>query len=90
MVLSNFSFFPYRNSNIGLFSIDLCKVSLLGDSNKFFFSLSPLRLKKSDNYRDSWKSDNYTESNMGKKAMNIHYTKPIKKMLRATTFAIAI
>ena len=37
-------------------------VVLRGDSVK----ITPLRGQKSDKYRDSWKSDNYTESNKEK------------------------
>ena len=65
---------------IVLFFIALSKVitltivvALRGDSEK----ITPLRAQKSDKYRDSWKSDNYTESN---KEKNKQSTKLIKKM----------
>ena len=67
MVLCNYWFFQSCDSNIGLFSIDPCKVITLNIFCLIF--ATPLRAWKSDNNycRNSWKSDNYMGSNAGKK-----------------------
>ena len=115
MVLSNYSFFQYCGSNIGLSSICLSKVIAPNFLYNFFVSFlyNPFYSYRSSNYRKSdccrsfsllkaiamsfplpfsiafkfqknenyhfrnrWKSDNYTESNAGKKPC----TKPIQKI----------
>ena len=47
------------------------------------FSLSPLRARKSDNYSDSWKSDNFRERYIKKKQRTD--TKRSQRGLRAIT-----
>ena len=55
------------------------------------FSLSPLRAKKSDNYRycDSWKSDNFRERAIKKEANNL-YKKKMQRGLNVITLQGAI
>ena len=50
------------------------------------FSQSPLKVRKSDNYRscDSWNSDNYRKRNKGKKQKN--YTKNEAKEIKSNSF----
>ena len=64
-----FPFYSYCSSNYSNCKWLLLFLSLKGDSNKFSFSLSHLRLIKSDSYCccNSWKSNNYTWSNTEKK-----------------------